>query len=201
MRFNLTAASLREDHLPTQNDVTPGSENRISYKVSEAARLVGHSRYVIYDAICNRELPVYRPSLAVTSCCCPTICWHGSRDFASTSPDGFLKGPCLAATFAEAAGLPASPRRITNRSFLAEARKACNCLWRLPFLPAAVTLGTPGSQPSSTVIFRGRNSLISYGFHGAPNRIRTGVLALRGLCPGPLDDGSGVGSTRRSRAL
>ena len=25
---------------------------------------------------------------------------------------------------------------------------------------------------------------------GAPNRIRTGVLALRGLCPGPLDDGS-----------
>jgi putative transcriptional regulator len=51
---------------------------------------------------------------------------------------------------------------------------------------------------------------ISYGefrdslspcFCGAPNRIRTGVLALRGLCPGPLDDGSGVGSTRRSRAL
>ena len=38
-------------------------------------------------------------------------------------------------------------------------------------------------------------------FYGAPNRIRTGVLALRGLCPGPLDDGSGVGSTRRSRAL
>lgn len=25
---------------------------------------------------------------------------------------------------------------------------------------------------------------------GAPNRIRTGVTALRGLCPGPLDDGS-----------
>ena len=27
-------------------------------------------------------------------------------------------------------------------------------------------------------------------FIGAPDRIRTGVLALRGLCPGPLDDGS-----------
>lgn len=26
--------------------------------------------------------------------------------------------------------------------------------------------------------------------NGAPNRIRTGVTALRGLCPGPLDDGS-----------
>lgn len=28
---------------------------------------------------------------------------------------------------------------------------------------------------------------------GAPNRIRTGVTALRGLCPGPLDDGSAAG--------
>jgi hypothetical protein len=26
--------------------------------------------------------------------------------------------------------------------------------------------------------------------YGAPYRIRTGVLALRGLCPGPLDEGS-----------
>ena len=29
--------------------------------------------------------------------------------------------------------------------------------------------------------------------NGAPNRIRTGVTALRGLCPGPLDDGSAAG--------
>lgn len=37
-------------------------------------------------------------------------------------------------------------------------------------------------------------------FNGAPNRIRTGVLALRGLCPGPLDDGSGeCGSVARAR--
>ena len=25
---------------------------------------------------------------------------------------------------------------------------------------------------------------------GSPNRIRTGVLALKGRCPGPLDDGA-----------
>ena len=29
------------------------------------------------------------------------------------------------------------------------------------------------------------------GFYlGSPNQIRTGVLALKGRCPGPLDDGA-----------
>ena len=37
---------------------------------------------------------------------------------------------------------------------------------------------------------RSRSPLQVAVFIGAPDRIRTGVLALRGLCPGPLDDGS-----------
>ncbi len=27
-------------------------------------------------------------------------------------------------------------------------------------------------------------------YFGSPNQIRTGVLALKGRCPGPLDDGA-----------
>ena len=35
---------------------------------------------------------------------------------------------------------------------------------------------------------------------GAPNRIRTGVTALRGPCPGPLDEGSVIeGGSRIER--
>ena len=36
---------------------------------------------------------------------------------------------------------------------------------------------------------------------GAPNRTRTGVLALRGLCPKPLDDGSARPSPKSLPAL
>jgi hypothetical protein len=57
------------------------------------------------------------------------------------------------------------------------------------------------SQPTRPEGYWRRNPLFLLIFYGAPNRIRTGVLALRGLCPGPLDDGSDVGDTRRSRAL
>jgi hypothetical protein len=35
--------------------------------------------------------------------------------------------------------------------------------------------------------------------HGAPYGIRTRVTALRGLCPGPLDEGSGAKALARAR--
>jgi excisionase family DNA binding protein len=60
--LDLMAGSFLEDHSPSQNDRVGLSANRISYKVTEAAKMVGLSRYVLYDAIRNMELPAYRPS-------------------------------------------------------------------------------------------------------------------------------------------
>jgi len=42
---------------------TPAASSpRISYTIAEAAKLVGYSRYVLYDAIRNGELVAYRPN-------------------------------------------------------------------------------------------------------------------------------------------
>jgi excisionase family DNA binding protein len=60
--LDLLADSFLEDHSPSQNDLKGPSTNRISYKVIEAAKMVGLSRYLLYDAIRNLELPAYRPS-------------------------------------------------------------------------------------------------------------------------------------------
>ena len=59
--LDLVAGSLLED-LSVDRSSPSVSPPRISYKISEAAKLVGLSRYVLYDAIRNRELPAYRPS-------------------------------------------------------------------------------------------------------------------------------------------
>ena len=59
--LDLVAGSLLED-LSVDRSIPSASPPRISYKISEAAKLVGLSRYVLYDAIRNRELPAYRPS-------------------------------------------------------------------------------------------------------------------------------------------
>ena len=37
-------------------------------------------------------------------------------------------------------------------------------------------------------------------YFGSPNQIRTGVLALKGRCPGPLDDGAKTASFRTQNA-
>jgi excisionase family DNA binding protein len=59
--LDLTAGSLFEgSSIP--NNPAPTSVNRISYKVAEAADIVGLSRYVLYEAIRNQKLPAYRPS-------------------------------------------------------------------------------------------------------------------------------------------
>jgi acyl dehydratase len=60
--LDLLAGSFLEDHSRSQNDLKGLSTNRISYKVIEAAKMVGLSKYVLYDAIRNLELPAYRPS-------------------------------------------------------------------------------------------------------------------------------------------
>ncbi len=40
-----------------------------------------------------------------------------------------------------------------------------------------------------------KNDLKVVIYFGSPNRIRTGVLALKGRCPGPLDDGAKTAKT------
>jgi excisionase family DNA binding protein len=59
--LDLTAGSLL-DCSPPQSESAVPTINRISYKVSEAADIVGLSKWVLYEAIRNRELPAYRPS-------------------------------------------------------------------------------------------------------------------------------------------
>jgi excisionase family DNA binding protein len=57
----LTAGSLL-DGSSIESEVAPQPTTRISYKVVEAADIVGVSRYVLYEAIRNRELSAYRPN-------------------------------------------------------------------------------------------------------------------------------------------
>jgi acyl dehydratase len=57
--LDLIAGSLIEDRPPPQKGPMDSSPNRMAYKVSEAARLVGISRYVLYEAIRNQELRAY----------------------------------------------------------------------------------------------------------------------------------------------
>ena len=70
------------------------------------------------------------------------------------------------------------------------------CLWAKP----TKTAFSYGACAPITALWRIRlgllfqNKKIGYKtrfvYFGSPNRIRTGVLALKGRCPGPLDDGA-----------
>lgn len=60
--LDLVAGSLIEDRPQIQKASMDSSSHRRAYKVSEAAKLVGISRYVLYKAIRNHELPAYRRS-------------------------------------------------------------------------------------------------------------------------------------------
>lgn len=69
------------------------------------------------------------------------------------------------------------------------------CLWALP-TKTALSYGTYAPISALWRIRLGRYSQIKksgktrFVYFGSPNRIRTGVLALKGRCPRPLDDGA-----------
>jgi acyl dehydratase len=58
--LELIAGSLFEDRPRSERGLEALSANRVAYKVAEAAKVVGMSRYVLYNAIRSRELPAYR---------------------------------------------------------------------------------------------------------------------------------------------
>jgi excisionase family DNA binding protein len=59
--LDLVASSLLEDRSASRNAPAALSP-RVLYTIAEAAKLVGYSRYVLYDAIRNGELVAYRPN-------------------------------------------------------------------------------------------------------------------------------------------
>src|ERR1700743_980382 len=67
-----------------------------------------------------------------------------------------------------------------------------------PSFPASLVLWLPG-EPEDCLRDAARGRRQSDQMKGAPNGIRTRAAALKGRCPGPLDDGGAVGFRRRGR--